>query len=64
MKKNYIAVDLIAESGRIMLGAVFDEKLILEEIYCFTNGPIETDGSLRWDFSKILCPGSQSVFTV
>ena len=52
--KKYIAVDLGAESGRVMLGSVSDEKLILEEIHRFNNGPIEQDGSLRWDFNKLL----------
>jgi sugar (pentulose or hexulose) kinase len=52
--KNYIAVDLGAESGRVMLGIVSDEELVLEEIHRFTNGPIEVDGSLHWDFAKLL----------
>ena len=49
MKNNYIAVDLGAESGRVMLGTVSDDKLSLEEIHRFANGPIEIKGSLRWD---------------
>lgn len=52
--KNYIAVDLGAESGRVMLGIVSDEKLVLDEIYRFTNGPIDVDDSLHWDFVKLL----------
>lgn len=52
-KKEYIAVDLGAESGRVMLGAVSDSKLQLEEIYRFGNGPVEQDGSLRWDFGEL-----------
>ncbi len=52
--KKYIAVDLGAESGRVMLGSVSDKKLILEEIYRFDNGPIEENGTLRWDFDKLL----------
>ena len=32
-KKQYIAVDLGAESGRVMLGTVSAEKLSLEEIF-------------------------------
>ncbi len=30
--KKYIAVDLGAESGRVMLGSVSERKLVLEEI--------------------------------
>ena len=52
--KKYIAVDLGAESGRVMLGSVSDEKLVLEEIHRFGNGPIEQNDSLRWDFERLL----------
>ncbi len=52
--KKYIAVDLGAESGRVMLGSVSDKKLILEEIYRFDNGPIEENKTLRWDFKNLL----------
>jgi rhamnulokinase len=52
--KKYIAVDLGAESGRVMLGSVSTDKVILEEIHRFGNGPIEDNGSLRWDFNKLL----------
>jgi rhamnulokinase len=52
--KKYIAVDLGAESGRVMLGSVSAEKLALEEVHRFGNGPIEEGGSLRWDFEKLL----------
>ena len=52
--KKYIAVDLGAESGRVMLGSVSAERIVLEEIHRFDNGPIEDNGSLRWDFKKLL----------
>ena len=52
--KKYIAVDLGAESGRIILGSVSAEKIALEEIHRFSNGPIEDNGSLRWDFNRLL----------
>jgi len=52
--KKYIAVDLGAESGRVMLGSVSADKLVLEEIHRFSNGPIEGNGTLRWDFNKLL----------
>ena len=50
---SYIAVDLGAESGRVMVGSVVDKKLSLEEIHRFKNGPITENNSLRWDFNKI-----------
>ncbi len=52
--RKYIAVDLGAESGRVMLGSVSADKLVLKEIHRFDNGPIEERGSLRWDFNKLL----------
>ncbi len=51
--RTYIAVDLGAESGRVMLSTVSDEKLTLEEIHRFGNGPVEVEGPLRWDFAKL-----------
>ena len=51
--KKYIAVDLGAESGRVMLSSLEDKKLLLEEIHRFSNGPIEQAGSLKWDFTRL-----------
>jgi len=51
---NYIAVDLGAESGRVMLGRVTDGKLSLEPIHRFANGPIQEQDSLRWDFDRLM----------
>ncbi len=45
----YLAVDLGAESGRVMAGLLSDGKIQLEEVYRFSNGPIAIDGTLRWD---------------
>ena len=52
--KQYIAVDLGAESGRVMLGSISQQKLLLEEIHRFSNGPVEEKGTLRWDFNRLL----------
>jgi rhamnulokinase len=52
--KKYIAVDLGAESGRVMLGSISQQKLLLEEIHRFSNGPVEEKGTLRWDFNRLL----------
>ena len=50
MSKNYIAVDLGASSGRVMVGMLEDGKLTLKEMNRFWNGPTEIDGTLYWDF--------------
>ena len=49
-KTNYIAVDLGASSGRVMLAVLDNEKISLQEIHRFPNGPVEEDGALHWDF--------------
>jgi rhamnulokinase len=52
--KKYIAVDLGAESGRVMLGSVSAKGISLEEVHRFSNGPIEENSSLHWDFDRLL----------
>jgi rhamnulokinase len=49
----YLACDLGAESGRVMLGTLADGKLQLEEIHRFPNGPVAVCGSLRWDLLRL-----------
>ncbi len=53
-KADYIAVDLGAESGRVMLGCVAKGRLSLEQVHRFANGPVEEQDSLRWDFDRLL----------
>ena len=50
---HYIACDLGAESGRVMLGTLADGRLTLKEIHRFPNGPVTTDGTLRWDVLRL-----------
>jgi rhamnulokinase len=49
----YIACDLGAESGRVMLGTLEGQRLTLEEIHRFPNGPVAVCGSLRWDVLRL-----------
>lgn len=58
---RYIAVDLGAESGRVMLAMIQDGKLSLEEVHRFSNGPTEVNSSLRWDFSKLFANIKQGI---
>ncbi len=53
-EKQYIAVDLGAESGRVMLGAVSADSLELEEVYRFANDPVTEKGHLKWDIANLL----------
>ncbi|MBN1154893.1 rhamnulokinase [candidate division KSB1 bacterium] len=49
----HIAVDLGAESGRVMVGGLQNDRLTLREVYRFANGPIDYEDSLRWDVDLI-----------
>ena len=46
---HYVALDFGAESGRVMLGALADGRLQLEEVHRFPTGGILVENSLRWD---------------
>ncbi len=50
---HYIACDLGAESGRVMLGTLAHERLQIEEIHRFPNRAIAVGGSLRWDMLRL-----------
>ena len=54
MAKYFLAVDIGASSGRHILGSVQDGKLVLEEVYRFTNGMTKKNGSLCWDTDALL----------
>lgn len=46
---HYVALDLGAESGRVMLGALAEGRLQLEEVHRFPTGGLSVGGTLRWD---------------
>ena len=48
-EKAYLAVDLGASSGRHVLGRFDGQRLQLEEVFRFDNGPVDVAGSLHWD---------------
>jgi sugar (pentulose or hexulose) kinase len=52
--KQFLAVDLGAESGRVMRGSLASGRLQIAEAHRFANGPLQQGESLRWDFAKIL----------
>ncbi len=55
MKTNqvYLAIDLGAESGRVIAGLWNGKSLKLEEIHRFPNGPVLLADSLRWDALRL-----------
>lgn len=50
---HFIAIDLGAESGRVMLATLTAGKLSLEEVHRFPNGPVKLCGTLRWDLLRL-----------
>ena len=52
-QKHYVACDLGAESGRVILGTLADKQLQLEEVHRFPTGAMKLDGTLRWDLLNI-----------
>jgi rhamnulokinase len=54
MPTHYLACDLGAESGRLMLGTLADGKIVLEELHRFPNGPVKTSGALHWNIDALL----------
>ncbi len=53
MQRVYLAIDLGAESGRVMAGLWNGATLRLEEIHRFPNGPVHLAGTMRWDVIRL-----------
>jgi rhamnulokinase len=50
---SFAAVDLGADSGRVIEGALSDDRLTLAEIHRFPNGPVALPEGLRWDVLRL-----------
>jgi len=48
-KKVYLAVDMGASSGRVVAGLFDGQRLTLEEVNRFENGPIVANDNMYWD---------------
>ena len=49
----YLAVDLGAESGRVLAGLFDGSRLRLEDIHRFPNGAVPVADTLRWDVLRL-----------
>lgn len=54
-RSPYVAFDLGAESGRAVLAELQSGILKTREVHRFSNRPIESGGSLRWDVAHLWC---------
>src|SRR5712671_7129166 len=50
---DYLALDLGAESGRGLLGRFDGDRLTLEEVHRFPNGPVRLLDTLHWDLPRL-----------
>lgn len=50
---HYLAVDLGAESGRTILGALEEGHLTLTETHRFANEPVQLNDGLHWDIMRL-----------
>lgn len=53
MTTNFLAIDLGASSGRVMLGRWDGRRFTLDELHRFANGPVEIAGHLHWDVQRL-----------
>ena len=52
--RNYLAIDLGAESGRVILAKFDGEKIVTEELDRFFNEPVLFNGTLYWDILRLI----------
>lgn len=52
-ESTLLALDVGAESGRVMAGHWDGRRIRLEEIHRFPNGPVAIAGTLRWDVLRL-----------
>jgi rhamnulokinase len=55
--RNYLALDLGASGGRAIIGRFDGDRLTLEEVHRFVNGPVHIPSahgdSLHWDTLRL-----------
>ena len=58
---DYLALDLGAESGRGVLGRFDGDRLDLEEVHRFPNGPVRMLDTLHWDLPRLVAEINQAL---
>ncbi len=53
MPQYYLAIDIGASSGRLILSHLEDGKMVLEEIHRFPNGITDKEGRKVWDVDRL-----------
>lgn len=52
-KKQVLAIDFGASSGRVMLGRYDGDTISIEEIHRFSNDPVIVTGTMYWDVLRL-----------
>ena len=50
---RFLAIDLGVESGRAVVGEFDGERLVMQEIHRFINGPVQVLDRLHWDVLRL-----------
>ena len=50
---NYLAIDLGAESGRAIAASLAGDRLLLNEVHRFGNGPVRLNDGIHWDVLRL-----------
>ena len=50
---HYLAIDLGAESGRVILGTLSEGKLSMRELYRFSNGMLVLNNKCHWNIGQL-----------
>jgi len=50
---DYLALDLGAESGRAIVATLAGNKLTLNEVHRFSNGPVQLPDGIHWDVLRL-----------
>jgi rhamnulokinase len=51
--RAFVAVDLSATSGRVMLGRFDGDRLTFDEAHRFPNNPVHYNGTIRWNMPQL-----------
>lgn len=53
MNRFYVACELGAHNGRVVMGSLEHDKVTLSEVHTFANQPVEKEGSLTWNIEHL-----------
>jgi rhamnulokinase len=58
---DFLAVDIGASSGRVLLGRLAGDRIALSELHRFENNPVQVHGTLHWDVLRLWSEVQQGI---